>query len=328
MNFMEKINNIKYLYVLSSDNSDLYYEQALLSITSLKRKNPDSFVSLLTDDKTSEYLRNDSKKNIIFNLLDEFKEITFTPDIGKKYRSRWLKTSMRKHIDGDFLFLDCDTIIAEKLKIQKEINLGAVLDIHLPLQKRFKDKHYRDIHIQRDIKCKFTTASHNYFNSGLILCRDIPSNHNFFDLWHSYWMSGVEYGILEDQPSFSMANIVLGNIITELDGTWNCQLVHDGLFYLGIAKIIHYYNVIDNKKNYIFAKLSTYETIKKNGFIPKWIYKFLKHPRAAFLLGNKFQNQNLIDRLFFLILIFISTIPLNSVFFIFSKIKRYIDNFD
>lgn len=325
---------IKYVYVLVSDNNDLYFEQALLSITSLKTRMREAYVTLLTDNITAEILRNDRHRAVILELLDEFKEISFSDNFSKKYRSRWLKTSIRKHINGDFLFLDSDTIVAEKLIVRKKMDLGAVLDIHLPLQKRFKDNHYKDFHTQRDIKCNFTTAYRNYFNSGVIFCSDTPASHNFFSEWHKLWIASSDNGILEDQPSFSMANIKLNNIVTEMDGVWNCQLVRSGITYLVNANIIHYYNAANNEKNYFFAKLSTYESIKKYGTILPEISKLLKHPRTVFFLHksmkkiNNYNDIRIIDRLFSRLLLIIFSPPLNFVIFLFLRIKIFIDNLE
>jgi len=322
---------IKYVYVLVSDESDLYFEQALLSITSLKTKMRTAYVTLLTDDKTAEYLRNDHQRAMIFDLLDEFKEISFSENFSKKYRSRWLKTSIRKHIDGDFLFLDSDTIVAKNLIIKKKMDLGAVLDIHLPLYKRFKNKKYQYFHIQRDKKLNFTTAYKNYFNSGVIFCSDTPASHDFFSEWHNLWISSCENGILEDQPSFSMANIKLNNIVTEMDGIWNCQLVRNGIPYLGNSKIIHYYNATNNEKNYFFAKISTYELIRKYGTIIPEISILLKRPYTVFSL-NKYNNiknkYKIIDTLFSKLLFFLFSPPLILFIFLISKIRIFFDKLE
>lgn len=317
---------MKFLYVLCSDSNDLYFEQALLSITSLRNKMPESHISLLTDNQSANELRNNGKRKIIFDLINEFKEFPFTEDKNKKYRSRWIKTSMRKHIDGDFLYLDCDTVIADYIKLNTAADLLSVLDIHLPLKKRLKNEHYREIHINRDESLGFITSPKNYYNGGIMFCRDVPVSHTFFDLWHKYWLSCVEKGISDDQPSLNMANTQLGNIITELDGTWNCQLVRSGIPYLGNAKIIHYFNASDNSKKYILAKANTYESIKKLGYIPNDIKKLLKHPRAAFCLGKNKTRYSFADKLLNIALIILFSFPLNLIFFPFAKIQRCINS--
>ena len=319
---MEKMNNLKYLYILTSDINDLYLEQTLLSISSLRKHTKNSFISILTDNITFETIQNDCNRNNFLKLVDDLKIVNTPLDKSKKYRSRWLKTSMRKHVNGDFLFLDSDTVIASNLKFNKNLNLAAVLDIHTTLNYRFKNLNYRNFHTTRDKQCGFITASEKYFNSGVIFCRDIPENHIFFEHWHKFWQHGTEKDVIEDQPSFSMANLSLGNIISELDGTWNCQLVRHGLFYLPNAKIIHYYNSVNNEKRYLFSRKQLHENIKKNGNIPLNIKKFINHPRSAFLLRSNRNDYDFINQIFFFILIIITSHPINYIFQILNSLKK------
>jgi lipopolysaccharide biosynthesis glycosyltransferase len=299
---------MKYLYVLVSNESDLYYEQALLSITSLRIKMPNAFISLLVDDKTAKTLT--GNRSAIFHLITEFVTVAISPDKDNKERSRWLKTSMRNHIANDFLYIDCDTIIAGDLSDISNINveLGAVLDVHLMLQERFKDLERKKIHIERDEKIGFNSAVDKYFNSGVILCKDTSFTHDFFKLWHQLWQFSAEKGILEDQPSFSQANFKFNNVINELDGIWNCQIVRWGKQYLPKAKIIHYYNVDPNiQRPYIFANVSIYNDIKCTGKISNSTLDLLKYPRAAFTPSTKIRFTNnkkilkMIDSAFFFI---------------------------
>jgi lipopolysaccharide biosynthesis glycosyltransferase len=137
---------MKYLYVLASDDSDYYFEQALLSITSLRMRMSVAFVSLLVDDITEAGLT--GKRKEIIELVDELKSIKIDERFDKKARSRWLKTSMREHITGDFLYIDCDTVIAEDLSSIDNIDadIGAVLDGHMTLSDSavFRSKFLQD----------------------------------------------------------------------------------------------------------------------------------------------------------------------------------------
>jgi len=48
---------VKFLYILVSNEKDIYYEQTLVSVLSLRHYNPDAFVTLLVDDKTDKTLK-------------------------------------------------------------------------------------------------------------------------------------------------------------------------------------------------------------------------------------------------------------------------------
>jgi len=273
---------IKYLYVLVSNEADYYLEQLLMSITSLRIHTPDAFVSLLIDDTTEEGLK-DKRKNIL-NLVNELKSIKIDSRFNKKARSRWLKTSMRKHIEGDFLFIDCDTIISEDLSDIENLNmdLGAALDGHAPWQ----DLHAKDNNQNVDKMLGFSASftSDKCFNSGVIFCRDISICHKFFDEWHGLWLYCFEKGVLIDQPSFNQVILLMGNSVIELDGKWNCQILAIGMLkYLHIAKIIHYFSSIQKKKHpYLLANQDVFEKVKKTIVINQEIKNMLMNPRYLF----------------------------------------------
>jgi len=119
-----------YVYVLSSDESDFYYEQALLSATSLKARIQDGYVVLVVDEVTAKTFADKRRK--LPDMASEVKVVTVDKKFNKKARSRFLKTSLRSHIAGDFLFIDCDTVTAGDLsEIQRlPLELGMVLDAH------------------------------------------------------------------------------------------------------------------------------------------------------------------------------------------------------
>jgi hypothetical protein len=287
---------IKYLYVLVSDEADYYLEQALLSITSLKMRMPNAFVSLLIDDKTESTLT--GKRRNLIDLIDELKVIEIDRKFNKKARSRWLKTSMRNHIEGDFLYIDCDTIIADDLAdiVNLDVNIGAVLDWH-----RYLDSNppYKTWIQKRDRKVGFVSSfqSNTHFNSGIIFCKDVPIVHDFFNEWHRLWLLCAEKGFTEDQISFNQADFSFDSIIREFDGIWNCQIYYDGaIIYLSDSKIIHCQNSGFNEKierPYLFANTLLFQSIKENG-ITEQIKEKLQNPRVSFtvctrlIIANKF----------------------------------------
>jgi len=122
---------VKYLYVLTSTIEDCYYEQFLLSATSLKMQMPSAHAVLLTDDKTEKTLT--GKRAAFRHLIDEIICVKFPEESDLHYRSRFLKTTIPQHISDDFLYIDCDTVICADLsEIEREdISLGAVFDTHV-----------------------------------------------------------------------------------------------------------------------------------------------------------------------------------------------------
>ena len=277
---------MKYLYVLTSDNSDSYLEQTLLSITSLRLQMPEANISLLVDDITERTLSDQRAK--ILKLTNELKSVKVDEPFNKQARSRWLKTSMRRHIEGDFLYIDGDTIIADDLSPinDLDIELGHVLDDHGYLSeyektrpKRLKEvkRMFRSRNFDKDFDFKV------YFNGGVSFCRDCKTGHDFFNEWHRLWLHCYKLNMLSDQPSLNQANFNLGNPIKELDGIWNCQLMHDGAMkYIHDAKVLHYFTTHVHEKFFLLANSEHTAGIKETGAIDQKTMDMLKNPKYQF----------------------------------------------
>ncbi|EID83946.1 hypothetical protein MSI_26560 [Treponema sp. JC4] len=132
---------MKYVYVLTSTEKDLYYEQCLMSVFSLRHYMPDAEIIILTDNRTNSTFK--GKREKIKKYVSSIISVDFPETAGNIERSRVLKTTIPDYISGDFLFIDCDTIICESLSdIEKfDYPVAAVLDGHVPLSEH-KHKEY------------------------------------------------------------------------------------------------------------------------------------------------------------------------------------------
>jgi lipopolysaccharide biosynthesis glycosyltransferase len=276
------VKTFKFVYVLTSSINDTYYEQFFLSGASLRLSNPDSEIIVLVDNKTNSTLTD--RRSCFKEYVSDINIISVPPEFSQKEASRWIKTSIRNYISGDFIFIDCDTIITGNLAsdFSLDIQIGAVLDTHVLLS----DHHLKDNFINQKILSGFGNQFNftNYFNSGIIFCKDTPETRNFFNRWHELWKESNKNGVDADQPAFNQANYEMGNIISELTGEWNCQISHNGLPYLSNAKIIHYYatSLVSFEPAYILASSKTLSSIKETGALPTDILKLLENPKYAF----------------------------------------------
>ena len=294
---------MKYIYVLTSSHSDDYYEQFLLSLTSFRMFNQNAFIVVLLDSKT--------KENLIGNragyeqLVSQIIVISPPVELSQKEASRWIKTSIHRYISDDFLFIDCDTIISEKIDtfFPLDVNVGAVLDTHVHLDKH----HLRENFQKEDKSAGFISSlkSNTRFNGGLIFCRNSSIGREFFEKWHTLWIESNKRGCSQDMPSLNQANYDMDNIITELIGEWNCQISHNGLPFLHNAKIIHYYatSLVSFSPAYVFASQDTFAAIKNSGRISEDVLNLLKNPKSAFELKSRIITDNtsldIIDSAFF-----------------------------
>lgn len=234
---MENILRTKLVYVLVSSDNDIYHEQALLSTWSAKHWNPNACIVLVMDDKTS--VRLDSLNSELLSLITEKKVVDFPPEMSGRLRSRELKTSLRNLVDGDFLFIDADTIICGSLAEVDgfEMQIGSVLDGHRKYDKNF---HHHLTQAASWLDCQINEGM-SYYNSGVMYVKDTYETHRFYKSWHDLYEKLQKEGHFFDQPSlFEICQ--KQQIVKEIDGLYNCQLFLGGLPFIGDAKIIHTFN--------------------------------------------------------------------------------------
>lgn len=227
----------KCLYLLVSGPDDVYMEQAYVSATTCARHNPDATLVLLTDKVTADGWLQESPLAAPFKaLFKEIKVVDLDASLSCMQRSRLLKTGMRAYVEGDFLFIDADTVVARSLA---EIDafpapLAAVPDLHA----RFAEHPHRQATINMCRKLGYDPSGDEYYyNSGVLLVRDTAANHAFFRRWQQHYLEGFAKGIRPDQPS--LAQTGSGGEIACLPDVWNVE-VQNGVRYLKDAFIVHY----------------------------------------------------------------------------------------
>ncbi len=260
----------KVVYVITSNRHDNYAAMLCLSLYTLRRHNRDADVLVVMDAHTREALEKQASpiltyaKPIIVDIPGEYNVLQ---------QSRYLKTTLRMIIEGDFLFLDCDTLIAEKLDeidlVQSE--LAFVPDLNSP------SIEFSDLISNNGQSKAAGFQEHEFepcFNGGVFFIRDTPLSWRFFVMWHECWKKSLANGIPQDQPALREANRLLGHPITELSGIYNCQfgkhLTRNFAYYkpfVARAKVLHYFS----KYNRYFSKWRiltiVLERVKERGYV-------------------------------------------------------------
>lgn len=272
----------KILYVLTSTPADIYMEQLWVSVTSLKLYNPNAKVTLLMDHATRDNLTDYRAK--LLDLIDEPIVVETSADYSQKEISRYIKTTARQWVKGDFLFIDTDTVIAGDLS---EIDY---LEGDLLLCPEFHDSFQNDpmkgslVNKVMDIFSVDISNAPYYYNSGVILCRDTEFTHAFYKKWNENWTySSQAKNVSFDQPSLAKTNFDFNNAIKLLDGQYHCQ-VFISIKYLHRAKIIHFYNMTWFKESTIspFSSKELYQDIKNSGSINNGIMALIKDVKNQF----------------------------------------------
>lgn len=253
---------MNFAYVLVSDSTDIYYEQFLVSLISLKHWNPDANVFVACDNATKVTLTGLRSRHLKY--VNEVKVVDFEEDKSKHYRSRFLKTTLRKLFSGDFLYLDSDTIICDKIEESEFTgDVMGVDDCHqLPKDNSNWPNFFNQIRQSGFSEVGLT----HYINGGVLWMRDNDVVRQFSDLWHALWLQCVEKQISFDMPSLNEANKQMKNVVGVLSGEYNCQLSVN-FRYLCSAKIIHCFaTTVSNVNNcsaaYYFLNPDFYHEIK------------------------------------------------------------------
>lgn len=284
----------KLVYVLTCAENQFYIEQALISVFSARHWNPDAYIVVIVDDLTNQLLV--GKRAEILDYISEKIVVPFEDaTLSMEYRSRWLKTSVRQLVQGDILYIDCDTIIQRPLSELDDFTceVGAVLDSHI-LVKDYYPSAYQKVKKKNALIGVEIDDEDMYFNGGCIFAKDTIVSNQLFMLWHQYWMDSAELGMISDQPALAKANRDVGRIISRIPDVFNC-IVYTQNDFIRDALILHisaYHN-----PSYLFTD-KVLEYVRENGLRNKWLIDSIMNPCATILpfdynvlLSNKEQRK-------------------------------------
>ncbi|MBP5672237.1 MAG: hypothetical protein J6X49_07600 [Victivallales bacterium] len=283
----------KLVYVLiSSADDDQFAEMLALSLHTFRKHNHNAEVLVAMDEPTHLVL--ERKRS---SILEEATPLVI--DIPSEYnpmqRSRYIKTTLRKNINGDFLYIDGDTFVVDKLDEIDNTDAHIAMVADLNCLGHFNPKAIA--------KCQtagfFNLENEPYFNGGVMFVRDKPIAYEFFDKWHELWKKSISNGISVDQPGLCEANRVLGHPIKELPGIWNyqyrCSRNNKYGVFIRNAKILHYYTVAK------FGKVLTFllNRVKNKGRVDTVVSLIIRNPYilvrshkvSMFLSGLKNRNK-------------------------------------
>ena len=272
----------KIVYVLVSTEKDIYLEQAWASIYSLQYYNDNVNVVVVCDDRTATRI-NEQGPEEFRKICGTVVSVPFEEIVSNRERSRWLKTNLRSLVTGDFLFLDTDTIVTDSLvELDSfEFDLGMVYAWHCKMVDR-PNKNF----VKKRVKQLFNIDLRDetdYFNSGVIYCKDTEGNHRFFKRRHEYWLMAKDKpkGI-QDQQSLIVTVNELGGVYV-MSGDYNCQPVYS-MKHIATAKIVHFFNLKwDNHEWSPFCTDDFYLDIKSKGYISEEKKQIILSCRSTFI---------------------------------------------
>lgn len=235
---------MKILYVLVCSENDYYGEQALISMMSARHHMPNCVISLLLDKTTDQNIAN--SKLPIDEYISEKKVIELDESLSPTQKSRWLKTTMRELVKGDFLYVDVDTVFAAP--IDESLFTHDVMGV--PDGNCLLKDHPLKWQIEDNLKkLQFNNSLNCHINGGVLFLKDSSLAHSFASNWHKRWQESCSKGIFIDQPALHQAFIdtrleqhLLPDFMNAQFGR-NINTLADGI-------ILHYYSSWTNDSVY------------------------------------------------------------------------------
>lgn len=271
--------NTKIVYVLVSSPDDCFYEQLLMSLYSLRLYNKDAFVELVVDSNTNESLVG------FRSQIDDYIDKRNVVDVSSKYtqiqKSRYLKTNLRQLVEGDYLYIDLDTVICDDLSDIDKLsgNICATSNGNSAIKvSNSADFEYM---LTKANKMGYDFIGCEYYNAGILYVKDNDLTQAFYRDWFDYYQKCVERGVDMDQISFCKVNALHNNFISHMPEEWNCQIQRRGLLLTGKKKIIHYYTNA-NPSNFFLANKNFHLKIKSQQCLDDKVKMYLVNPSLAF----------------------------------------------
>lgn len=269
------------VYTLIASEHDLYLQEMWASIYSLRLYEPDRDVRVLCDAPTATYVR---QYDALCKMITEIVIVHMPEGYNAKLRSREIKTTVRRHVRGAYLFVDTDTVVCGRLDDIDTLtcSVAAVKEFNMSL----KDNPYKSIPIS-SVRRFYDTEipeTETYFNSGVMYVADDGTAHQLYEAWNRNWReSTFKHNISQDQPALLKANHDMGNIISELPGEYNCQACMS-LRHLHEARIVHYLHTYFPKDLSFspFMDKTVYRQIKADEGISPQTADLIAHCRSAY----------------------------------------------
>lgn len=239
-------NRLQVCYVLVCQGWDRHAQMTWLSAQSLRRHEPDVKITLVTESKTHRALQSAGE---LLGVVDDVVTID-TPIEDRRLRAFHLKTLMRRHVDGDFLFMDGDTLVVNRVRDALDFDTEVAAAVDFNFDHKFFPRQLRGPYT----KLGWTYPLPFYFNSGVVLMRDTPAVRQLSEEWTRRWLLLVEEGVPGDQDAFASALFARSIKWTRLPKAFNSIVIKRNYRFRD-ARILHFFGSEDEQRGTILEHL-------------------------------------------------------------------------
>ncbi len=209
---MLTVSNSHFVYALVARETGYFAEMAAISATTLSKVMPKTKITFLVDKATDEL---SAPAIEILRKLATNWIVAPTNNMPPSVASRMIKLSCRNLVDGDFIFIDCDTLVARDLsKLIAHRGEFAVVEDSPAMPDAIRS-------FAREAELVIPPR---YFNSGIMGMRDTPTVRAAFSNALSTWHKNQERGLHFDQIFLNAALHESDVQITWLSPAFNAQI--------------------------------------------------------------------------------------------------------
>lgn len=218
------------VYVLAG--SDLYADMVYISATLARAVQPGVRITTLTNATSTP---SSPSRLRALGACDDVVAIPI-PEWAAE-ASRYLKTTMRRHLDGEFLFIDADTVPLREFGDVARFggDIAAALD-RCSKHAMGASPWTRPLYT----RLGWPFPPKRYYNSGIIYFHDTARARRLAEDWHHRWRQSCGVGVVNDQPAFNAAIDADPLGIPELPLPYNA-MIEASPYYARGARILHFF---------------------------------------------------------------------------------------
>ncbi|MEI8140546.1 MAG: putative nucleotide-diphospho-sugar transferase [bacterium] len=298
---------MKLCYVLTVDDAGAYANLTHMSVLSAGLTNPSLPIEIVCDPESYSWLK--TERHPLVDCLVNF--VVVDNPYGRSVAgSRYLKTTLRRHIQGDFLFLDADTLVVGDLGQMKHCRASFAAALDRSWHEPFP--HTPELFAILEDRLGWLFDTSRYLNSGVMFVRDNPEAYALFDEWNTLWQLSLAKGYHFDQIPLNAAAARAKISVKVLDYRYN-GMVHASPYFFIFAKIIHYYASCKIDTRVIDVYLALAKALRENEPKSKQtLNELVKRPYTALRYVEKRR--------------FITHVPVRPIFMAVLAIRRLFVN--
>jgi hypothetical protein len=226
------------LFALTSPGRDYFSAMTRIAIASIRITNPNIQVTIACDPETEANLK--SSEDPIVREADDLLVIE-TPDGEAGFRNRWVKTTLRLHTTGPFLFLDSDVLVRGDLSpiFETQADIAGAAN-HSSTKHPDTQIWIEDRKVLEEMNWKI--GNQVYVNGGVLFYNNSPKAFEFAADWHEKWhLAYRQNRRFRDQPALNAALHETKTDLHILNDKYNCQFLRN-LQGIPNAILWHYYS--------------------------------------------------------------------------------------